>query len=60
MSLFRLVPTQAFGEGVRQREIVSPILFSMYLNDIKREYILKGAEGPDIGVNSFYFCMLKT
>ena len=53
MSLFRLVPTQAFGEGVRQRESVSPILFSMYLNDIKREYILKGAEGLDIGVKFF-------
>ena len=28
---------------VRQGECLSPILFSMYLNDVEREYILKGA-----------------
>ena len=29
--------------GVRQGECLSPILFSMYINDVEREYILKGA-----------------
>ena len=33
--------------GVSQGECLSPILFSMYLNDVEREYILKGAERED-------------
>ena len=45
--------------GVRQEECLSAILFSMYLNDIEREYILKGAEGIECS-NSYYFCMLTT
>ena len=36
--------------GVRQGECLSPILFSMYLNDIVNENFLKGAEGIDIGM----------
>ena len=35
---------------VRQGECLSPILFSMYLNHIEREHILKGTEGIDIGM----------
>ena len=47
--------------GVRQGECLSLILFSMYLNDIEREYILKGAEGIDIRMLKLYlFCMLTT
>ena len=43
--------------GVRQDECLSPILFSMYLNDIEREYILKGAEGVDIGMLKLFLLL---
>ena len=36
--------------GVRQGGCLSPILSSMYLNDIENEFILKGAMGIDIGM----------
>ena len=36
--------------GGRQGECLSPMLFAMYLNDIEKEYILKDAEGLDIGM----------
>ena len=35
--------------GVRQGECLSPILFAMYVNDIEREFITKGADGVDLG-----------
>ena len=43
--------------GVRQGECLSPILFSMYLNNIVREYILKGAEGIDIGMLKLFLLL---
>ena len=36
--------------GVRQEECISLMLFSVSLNDIEKEYILKDAEGIDIGM----------
>ena len=36
--------------GVRQGECLSPFLFSMYIIDLEKELIQKGAEGIDIGM----------
>lgn len=43
--------------GVRQGECLSPILFSMYLNDIENEFILKGAVGIDIGMLKLFLLL---
>ena len=43
--------------GVRQVVCLSPILFAMCLNDIEREYILKGAEGIDIGMLKLFLLL---
>ena len=39
---------------VRQGECLSPFLFSMYLNDLEKELIQKGAGGFDIGMLKLY------
>ena len=36
--------------GVAQGECISPFLFSMYLNDLEQEFLLKGYEGVEIGM----------
>ena len=43
--------------GVRQGGCLSPILFAMYVNDIEREFITKGADGVDLGFMKLFLLL---
>ena len=43
--------------GVRQGKCLSPILFAMYINDIEKEFITKGADGADIGFMKLFLLL---
>ena len=43
--------------SVRQGECLSPFRFSMYLNDLEKEFVTKGLDGFDIGMLKLYLLM---
>ena len=43
--------------GVRQSDCLSPLLFSMYLNDIEEEFYLNGFKGIDIGTSKLFLLL---
>ena len=43
--------------GVRQGECLSPFLFAIYVNDIKNEFISKGANDIDIDVLKIFLLL---
>jgi len=42
---------------VRQGESLSPLIFSMYLNDLEEELFIKGSQGVDIGTMKLFLLM---
>jgi hypothetical protein len=43
--------------GIRQGDSLSPFIFSMYINDLEDELVIKGFEGIDIGMLKLYLLM---
>ena len=43
--------------GVRQGECLSPFNFAMYLNDLEKEFRLKGSDGIDIGMLKIFLLL---
>ena len=43
---------------VRQGACLSPLLFTMYLNDLEEVYIQKGCDGIDIGLIKIAFAFI--
>ena len=43
--------------GVRQDECLSPILFSLFLNDIEEQFINSGIEGLDINMLKIFMLL---